>query len=48
VRRFLGEAALDGRADYLTGTFPNYKVWRAYGIVPSLLGDANSLTCSVS
>jgi len=43
VRRFLGEAALDGRADYLTGTLSELQaVWRAYGIVPSLLGDANS------
>lgn len=43
VRRFLGEAALDGRADYLTGTLSELQaVWRAYDIVPAQLGDANS------
>jgi protein SCO1/2 len=43
VRRFLGEAALDGRAEYLTGTHAELQsVWRAYDIVPAQLGDANS------
>ena len=43
VRRFLGEAALSGRVEYLTGTLSELRpVWRAYGIVPSLLGDAAS------
>jgi protein SCO1/2 len=40
VRRFLGEAALSGRVEYLTGTRAELQpVWRTYGIVPSLLGD---------
>ena len=43
MRRFLGEAALSGRVEYLTGTLAELRpVWRAYGIVPSLLGDAAS------
>ncbi len=43
VRRFLGEAALAGRVEYLTGTLSELRpVWRAYGIVPSLLGKADS------
>jgi protein SCO1 len=43
VRRFLGEAALTGRVEYLTGTLSELRpVWRAYGIVPSLLGEADS------
>jgi protein SCO1 len=43
VRRFLGEAALDGRVEYLTGTPTELRaVWRAYDIVPSQLGDAES------
>jgi protein SCO1/2 len=43
VRRFLGEAALTGRVEYLTGTLGELQpVWRAYGIVPSLLGNAAS------
>jgi protein SCO1/2 len=43
VRRFLGEAALDGRAEYLTGTRAELQsVWRAYDIVPAQLRDANS------
>ena len=43
VRRFLGEAALDGRVEYLTGTPAELRaVWRAYDIVPSQLGDAES------
>jgi protein SCO1 len=43
VRRFLGEAALSGRVEYLTGTLSELRpFWRAYGIVPSLLGEADS------
>jgi len=43
VRRFLGEAALSGRVEYLTGTLSELRaVWRTYGIVPSGLGDAES------
>ena len=43
VRRFLGEASLGGRVEYLTGTPAALRaVWRAYGIVPSGLGDAES------
>ncbi len=43
VRRFLGEAALSGRVEYLDGTLSELRpVWRAYGIVPSLLGEADS------
>ena len=43
VRRFLGEAALSDRVEYLTGTLSELRpVWRAYGIVPSLLGEADS------
>ncbi len=43
VRRFLSEAALGGRVEYLTGTTAELRaVWRAYDIVPSQLGDAES------
>ena len=43
VRRFIGEAALAGRVEYLSGTLGELRrVWRAYGIVPSLLGNAAS------
>jgi protein SCO1/2 len=43
VRRFLGEAALNGRVQYLTGTPAELgAAWRAYDIVPSQLGDAES------
>jgi protein SCO1/2 len=43
VRRFLGEAALDGRVEYLTGSPSELgAVWRAYDIVPGQLGDAES------
>jgi protein SCO1 len=43
VRRFLGEVALNGRVEYLTGTPTELRaVWRAYDIVPSQLGDAQS------
>ena len=39
VRRFLGEAALDGRVEYLTGTRTELQpIWRAYGIAPAQLG----------
>jgi protein SCO1 len=43
VRRFLGEAALEGRVEFLTGTPGELgAVWHAYGIVPGQLGDAES------
>jgi protein SCO1/2 len=43
VRRFLAEAALTGRAEYLTGAPAELRrVWRAYGVVPAQLADANS------
>jgi protein SCO1 len=43
VHRFLGEAALSGRVEYLTGALGELQpVWRAYDIVPSLLGNAAS------
>jgi protein SCO1 len=43
VRRFLAEAGLSGRIEYLTGTVGELRpVWRAYGVVPALLGDAGS------
>jgi protein SCO1 len=43
IRRFLGEASLNGRVEYLTGTPAElHAVWRAYDIVPSQLGDAES------
>jgi protein SCO1/2 len=43
VHRFLDEAALDGRVEYLTGTPAElHAIWRAYEIVPSQLGDAES------
>ncbi len=46
VRRFLGEAVLNGRVQYLTGTPAELgAVWRAYDIVPSQLGDAESPAC---
>ena len=36
VRRFLAEAALAGRVEYLSGTLAELRpVWRAYGIVPA-------------
>ena len=42
-RRFLREAALTGRVEYLTGTPAELKrVWRAYNIVPAQLANANS------
>ena len=43
VHRFLGEVALSGRVEYLTGALGELQpVWRAYDIVPSLLGNAAS------
>jgi protein SCO1 len=43
VRRFLREAALTGRVQYLTGPPAELRrVLHAYGIVPSQLGNANS------
>lgn len=43
VRRFLREATLPGRIRYLTGSRAQLQpIWRAYDIVPALLGDANS------
>jgi protein SCO1/2 len=43
VRRFLGEAALSRRVEYLTGTRTELQpIWRAYDIAPAQLGDANS------
>jgi protein SCO1 len=43
TRRFLREAALTGRVEYLTGTPAELKrVWRAYSIVPAQLANANS------
>jgi len=43
VRRFLGEAALGGRAEYLTGAPAELtRVWRAYNVVPAQLGKTNS------
>jgi protein SCO1/2 len=43
MRRFLGEAALDGRVEFLTGSPAELRaVWRAYDIVPDRLGDAES------
>jgi len=43
VRRFLAEAALSGRVEYLSGMRDELQpVWRAYGIVPAQLGDAGS------
>jgi protein SCO1/2 len=43
VRRFLREAALTGRVQYLTGPPTELRrVLHAYGIVPSQLGNANS------
>jgi protein SCO1/2 len=43
VRRFLGEASLTGRVEYLTGTRAELTpIWRAYNVVPSQLGDAGS------
>jgi protein SCO1/2 len=44
VRRFLGEAALNGRVEYLTGTRAELQpVWSAYDIVPAQLADASSV-----
>jgi protein SCO1/2 len=43
VRRFLGEASLTGRVEYLTGTRAQLTpIWRAYNVVPAQLGDAGS------
>jgi protein SCO1/2 len=43
VRRFLREATLTGRIRYLTGSRAQLQpIWRAYDIVPALLGDASS------
>jgi protein SCO1 len=43
VRRFLREASLTGRVDYLTGTRAQLQpIWRAYNILPAQLADANS------
>jgi protein SCO1 len=43
VRRFLSEAALNGRVEYLTGARAELQpIWRAYDIVPAQLGNANS------
>jgi len=43
VRRFLAEASLTGRVEYLSGTPAELRpVWRAYGVVPAELGDAGS------
>jgi protein SCO1 len=43
VRRFLAEAALTGRAEYLTGAPAELRrVWRAYNVVPAQLADADS------
>jgi protein SCO1/2 len=43
VRRFLGEAMLIERVEYLTGTGTRLQpIWRAYGVVPALLGNASS------
>jgi protein SCO1/2 len=43
VRRFLAEAALTGRVEYLSGTLAELRaVWRAYGVIPAELGDAGS------
>jgi protein SCO1/2 len=43
VRRFLAEAALANRVEYLTGTRAELRpVWRAYGIVPAQLAAADS------
>jgi protein SCO1 len=43
VGRFLAEAALSGRVEYLTGTRTELQpIWRAYDIAPAQLGDANS------
>jgi protein SCO1 len=43
VRRFLSEASLNGRVEYLTGTHAELQpIWRAYDIVPAQLGNANS------
>lgn len=43
VRRFLSEASLNGRVEYLTGTRAELQpIWHAYDIVPAQLGNANS------
>lgn len=43
VRRFLAEAALSGRVEYLTGAPVELRpVWRAYGVIPAQLADAGS------
>jgi len=43
VRRFLGEASLTDRVEYLTGTRAQLQpIWRAYNVVPAQLANANS------
>jgi cytochrome oxidase Cu insertion factor (SCO1/SenC/PrrC family) len=43
VRRFLAEASLSGRVEYLTGTLAELRpVWQAYGVVPAQLAAAGS------
>jgi protein SCO1 len=43
VRRFLDEASLTGRVEYLTGSRAQLQpIWRAYNIVPAELSDAES------
>jgi protein SCO1 len=43
VRRFLAEASLTGRVEYLTGSRAELqRVWRAYNVVPAQLANANS------
>ncbi len=43
VRRFLAEAGLAGRVEYLSGTSAELRpVWRAYGVIPAQLADAGS------
>jgi protein SCO1/2 len=43
VHRFLGEASLTGRVEYLTGARAQLTpIWRAYNVVPAQLADANS------
>jgi protein SCO1 len=44
VHRFLGEAALNGRVEYLTGTPAELQpIWRAYDIVPAQLDNVNAI-----
>ncbi len=43
VRRFLAEASLTGRVEYLTGSRAELRrVWRAYNVVPTQLANPNS------